>query len=95
MFPSATNVTTPVDVFIVYVPSPAIVTTPSASHVVVLGIYKQVDAATSPTPEVASAPVPVIVVKVAVAPGMTDSVSGVATGNAGIATVGVMVAPVN
>ena len=61
----------------------------------VFGVYKQVDAATSPTPDVASAPVPVMVVKVAVAPGMTDLVSGFATGKAGIATVGVIVAPVN
>ena len=59
------------------------------------GVYKQVDAATSPTPEVASAPAPVMVVKVAVAPGMTVFVSGVTTGNAGMATVGVIVAPVN
>jgi hypothetical protein len=58
-------------------------------------MYKQVEAATSPTPDVASAPAPVMVVKVAVAPGITVFVSGVTTGKAGIATVGVIVAPVN
>ena len=94
-FTSATKVTTPVEVFNVYVPSPAIVTTPSASHVVVLGVNKHVAEVLSPTPDVASAPVPVIVVNVAVPPGITAFDSGVATGNPGIDTVGVIVAPVN
>jgi len=89
---SATKVTTPVVVFNVYVPSPAMVTIPSASQVVVLGVTKQVDAATRPTPEVAKPFAPVIVVKVAVPPGMTASVSAVATGAAGAVTVGVIVA---
>ena len=89
---SATKVTTPVVVFNVYVPSPAMVTTPSASHDVVLGVIKQVDAATRPTPEVARPFEPVIVVNVAVPPGITASVSGVATGAAGAVTVGVIVA---
>ena len=68
------------------------VTTPSASHDVVLGVIKQVDAATRPTPEVARPFEPVIVVNVAVPPGITASVSGVATGAAGAVTVGVIVA---
>ena len=67
---------------------------PSASHVAgdELGVIKHVALVSKPTPEVASAPVPVIVVNVAVPPGMTLSVSAVATGPAGIATVGVIVA---
>lgn len=92
---SATKVTTPVEVFNVYVPSPEIVTTPSASQVVVLGVIKHVDAATRPTPEVAKPFEPLIVVKVAVPPGITALVSGVATGAAGAVTVGVIVAPAN
>jgi hypothetical protein len=73
------------------------VTIPSASHVAgeEAGVMRHVDALTSPTPEVASAPVPVIVVNVAVPPGITDLLSGVATGEAGMATVGVMVALAN
>ena len=94
-FTSATKVTTPVAAFNVYVPSPAIVTTPSASHVVVLGVSKHVTAAFNPAVAVANAPVPVIVVNVAVPPGITALLSGVATGNGGGTTVGVMVAPVN
>ncbi len=89
---SATKVTTPVDVFNVYVPSPAMVTTPSASHVVVLGVIRQVTEVLKPTPEVASPLAPVNVVKVAVPPGITAFDSGVAIGTAGIETVGVIVA---
>jgi hypothetical protein len=92
---SAAKVTTPVVVFKVYVPSPAIVTTPSASHVVVLGVRRHVEEVTRPTPEVASAPVPVNVVNVAVAPGITAFVSGVAIGAGGAVTVGVTVADVS
>ena len=62
---------------------------------VVLGVNKHVAEVLSPTPDVASAPVPVIVVNVAVPPGITAFDSGVATGNPGIDTVGVIVAPVN
>ena len=53
-------------------------------------MIKQVSEVSNPTPEVAKAPVPVIVVNVAVPPGITLSVSAVATGAAGIATVGVI-----
>ena len=63
-----------------------IVTTLSASHVVVLGVYKQVAPAPlvcKPVP-VARPDVPVIVVKLIVPPGNTESVSGVATGGAGV-----------
>jgi hypothetical protein len=74
------------------VPSPAIVTMPSASHVVVFGVSRQVALEFRPTPEVASAPVPVSVVNVAVPPGITALDSGVATGAAGRETVGVIVA---
>ena len=63
--------TTPVDVFNVYVPSPAIVTTPSASQVVVLGVIRHVTEALKPTPDVARPPVPVSVVKATVPPGIT------------------------
>ena len=94
-FTSATNVTIPVATSSVYVPSPAIVTTPSESHVVVLGVSKQVTAAFNPAAAVANAPVPVSVVNVAVPPGITALLSGVATGAAGEETVGVIVAPVN
>jgi hypothetical protein len=89
---SATNVTTPVATFNVYVPSPAIVTMPSASHVVVFGVSRQVADVLSPAGDVASAPVPVSVVNVAVPPGITALDSGVATGALGAATVGVTVA---
>jgi hypothetical protein len=65
---------------------------PSASQVVVFGVNKHVADVLSPAGDVASAPVPVTVVKEAVPPGTTAFVSGVATGAAGIETVGVMVA---
>ena len=92
---SATKVTTPVVLFNVYVPTPATVTIPSASHVVVLGVNKHVTVASSPTPDVANPPVPVIVVNATVPPGITDFESAVATGGVGSATVGVIVAPAN
>ena len=56
---------------------------------------KQVTAAFNPAAAVANAPLPVSVVNVAVPPGITALLSGVATGAAGEATVGVMVAPAN
>jgi hypothetical protein len=55
-------------------------------------VIKHVSDASKPTPEVARPPAPVIVVNVAVPPGITDFDSGVATGAVGIATVGVIVA---
>ena len=69
-------------------------TTPSASQASgdEAGVIKHVNEVFSPTPEVASAPVPVKVVKATVPPGMIDLVSGVATGAAGGSTVGVIVA---
>lgn len=91
---SATKVTTPVDVFNVYVPSPAITTTPSASQVAgdEPGVIKHVAVGIKPALEVARPPCEVIVVNVAVAPGITLLVSEVATGTAGAMTVDVMVA---
>ena len=93
-FTSATKVTTPVVVFNVYVPSPAMVRIPSASQASgsEAGVIKHVDPATRPTPEVAKPFAPVIVVNVAVPPGMTAFVSAVATGATGAVTVGVIVA---
>jgi hypothetical protein len=89
---SATKVTTPVEVLSVYVPSPAIVTTPSASQVVVPGVIRHVDAVLNPTVDVARPLTPVNVVKLTVPPGITVFVCGVATGAGGNPTVGVMVA---
>ena len=89
----ATYVTTPVVGLSVNVPSPEIVTTLSASHVVDPGVYKHV----TPVPEVfnpvpvASPVVPVIVVNSTDAPANTALVSGVATGAGGGSTVGVIV----
>ena len=91
-FTSATYVTTPVDAFNVYVPSPAMVTTPSASHVVVPGVSKHVAEGFRPTVEEPKPPVPVTVVNVAVPPANTAFVSGVAAGPAGGSTNGVIVA---
>lgn len=92
---SATNITTPVDAFKVYVPCPAMVTMPSASQVAGddPGVIRHVEEGTSPTPDVARPLAPVMVVNVAVPPGITAFESGVATGNAGKETVGVIVAP--
>jgi hypothetical protein len=93
---SATNVTTPVVGFSVKVPSPANVTTLSASHEagLELGVIRHV--ALTPLVcncvPVAKPEVPVIVVNVAVPPGITAFVSGVATGAGGGVTVGVIVA---
>jgi hypothetical protein len=95
-FASATNVTTPVAGLSVKVPSPATVTTLSASQAagLELGVIRHV--AFTPLVcncvPVASPDVPVIVVKVAVPPGITALVSGVATGAGGGVTVGVIVA---
>ena len=73
-----------------YVPTPVTVTTPSVSHVEVPGVNKQVTVALSPTPDDARPLVPVKVVNATVPPGITDLVSGVATGAAGAITVGVI-----
>ena len=73
-------------------PTPTTVTTPSGSHVVVLGVNKQVDAFVKPATAVARPPIPVSVVNATVPPGMTALLSGVATGGFGNATVGVIVA---
>ena len=93
-FGSATKVTTPVVLFNVYVPTPVTVTTPSVSHVVgdEPGVIKHVTVAFSPTPDDARPFVPVKVVNAIVPPGITDLVSGVATGPVGGSTVGVIVA---
>ena len=92
---AATKVTIPVLVLSVYVPSFAIVTTPSASHVAgdELGVIRHVNDALRPAADVAIPEVPVMVVNATVPPGITDLVSGVAVGTAGKATVGVIVAP--
>ena len=86
--------TTPVDVFNVYVPSFAIVTTPSASQVAGedAGVIRHVAVVSNAAVEVARPEAPVRVVNATVPPGMTDFVSGVATGGAGLATVTVIVA---
>jgi hypothetical protein len=78
--------------FNVYVPTPATVTTPSVSHVVVPGVNRQVTLVFKPTPDDARPLAPVKVVNATVPPGITDLVSGVATGTAGSPTVGVIVA---
>ena len=77
-----------------YVPTPVTVTTPSVSHAAGTepGVIKQVTVALSPTPDDARPLVPVKVVNATVPPGITDFDSGVATGAAGKATVGVIVA---
>ena len=75
-------------------PWPAIVTIPSASQVAGEdpGVMRHVAFEFKPTLELASPPGPLMVVNVAVPPGITDFDSGVATGAVGIATVGVIVA---
>ena len=69
-------------------------TMPSASHVAGedAGIMRHVNVGSSPAAAEARPLVPVVVVKVAVAPGNTDFDSGFATGRAGAVTVGVIVA---
>lgn len=96
-FEAATNTTTPVEVFNVYVPSFAIVTTPSASHVAGddPGVMRHVAAVSNPAADVANPEAPVKVVNDTVPSGMTDFVCAVATGGAGSATVTVIVAFVN
>ena len=71
------------------------VTIPSASQVVVLGVMRHVAEVLKPAPVAASPLAPVKVVKVAVPPGMTAFDSGLVTGSAGMETVGVMVALAN
>ena len=89
---TATNVTTPVVVLSVYVPSPEMVRV--APHVFgVTDVFTRhvADVVKAGPPVVASPPVPVNVVNVAVPPGTTTFDSGVATGAGGGVTVGVMV----
>ena len=71
---SAAKVTIPVDEFNVYVPSPEITTIPSASHVVVFGVYKQVAPAFKPAAAEARPLAPVRVVNETESPGFTDLV---------------------
>ena len=59
------------------------------------GVIKQVNEVSNPTPEVANPLAPVSVVNATVPPGMTALDCAVATGAAGIDTVGVIVAEVN
>jgi hypothetical protein len=94
---AATNVTTPVAAFSVYVPSPAIVTMPSASHNAgdEPGVMRHVELVLKPATAVARPLLPVKVVKATVPPGMTDFDCGVALGAVGADTVGVIVAFVN
>ena len=89
--------TTPVVVFKVYVPTPATVTMPSASHASGddPGVIKHVMLAFKPPVAVAKPFAPVMVANVTVPPAMTAFASGVATGTAGFDTVGVTVAPAN
>ena len=75
-----------------YAPTPLTSTTPSVSHVAEPGVIKHVTVALSPTPDDARPLAPVKVVNATVPPGITDFDSGVATGAAGKATVGVIVA---
>ena len=73
-----------------------IVTTLSASQVVVFGVYKQVAPApdvTRPVPDARPEP-PVMFVKLIVPPGSTDFVSGVAVGGVGFDTLNVIFAVV-
>ena len=78
-----------------YVPSPAIATTPSASHAAgeEAGVIKHVAAVLNPAAAVARPLAPVMVVKETDAPGSTAFALGVATGTAGAVTVDVIVAP--
>jgi hypothetical protein len=92
---AATKVTTPVDAFKVYVPSFAIVTTPSASQVAgdELGVMRHVEAVLKPATAEARPLAPVKVVYATSPPGITDFDCDVAVGDAGAETVGVIVAP--
>ena len=93
-FDAATNVTTPVALSNVYVPSFAIMTTPSASQVAgeEAGVIKHVAAVSKGAVDVAKPETPVRLVNATVPPGITDFVCAVATGGAGSATVTVIVA---
>jgi hypothetical protein len=92
---AATKVTTPVDAFKVYVPSFAIVTTPSASQVAgdELGVMRHVEEVLKPATAEARPLAPVKVVNATSPPGITDFDCDVAVGDAGAETVGVTVAP--
>jgi hypothetical protein len=89
MFISASNVTMPVAVFKVYVPSLATVIIPSASHDAGddPGVIKHVSAVSNGACAVAKPDTPVRVVKVVVPPGITVLDSGFAVGADGIPTV--------
>ena len=94
---SAAYVTTPVAVFKLYVPSPAIAITPSASHAAgeEAGVIKHVAAVSKPAVAVARPLAPVRVVNATEPPAATDLVCAVATGGFGAVTDGVIVAPPN
>ncbi|CAB4649977.1 unannotated protein [freshwater metagenome] len=88
---NATNVATPVVRSIVHVPSPLMVTVVpqrlvlgSTRH----GPFTEPDCRSAPVP---NPPLPITVVNVAVPPGNTDCVSGVAIGALGGSMVGVIV----
>ena len=87
--------TTPVATLSVYTPTPATVTTPSASHAsgFEAGVIKHVAAVFKPATAVANPFAPLIVVNATVPPAITAFVSGVAAGGAGSETVGVILAP--
>ena len=72
-------------------------TTPSASQAAGFdaGVMRHVNDVLKPAAAVARPEVPVVVVKVAVPPGVTDFDSGVATGAFGAVTLAVMVAVVS
>ena len=89
--PKAVNVATPVDRLSVHVPSPIITTSSLGSHSSVAGSMRQVLEASSDTPD-ASGVSPVMLLNVAVPPGITVCVSGNADGGGGGVTVGVIVA---
>lgn len=91
---SAANVATPVVLLMVHVPSPATVT--DALQMLSLGSTRQGPSLLPVCNDVpdASADVPMTFVNVAVPPGVTDLLSGLATGVGGGAIVGVMVADV-
>ena len=89
---SATNDTTPVLVFSVYVPSFAIVSeVPHVFGVTDVFTKHVADVVNAGPPVDAKPPVPVRVVNVAVPPGNTSFCCGVAVGAGGGVTVGVIV----
>ena len=92
-FAKAVNVTTPVEVFTEYEPSPAIVSDVTHVFGVTAVLIKHVlDALKAGPPVVARPPVPVSVVNATDDPGSTSFASAVAVGAGGGVTVGVIVA---